>query len=196
MASFVATWVPTRPSQALLQTFMTHMGGAGVGIAVQTYIALGGLNILGLYLGVLAFGDRPGCCRPEAPPPAPRVQAAGGDGSGGGGGGVADAAAGGGAGSGGGGSGCSGEIVGFFRPFCHGPFMCEWPFHVAHARHLPPAACIAALKSLCGSKAVALAAIAGMFILLSVQAVGGCVMVYFTQYFLKDVVATSPNGFR
>jgi MFS family permease len=134
--------------------------GDGLVTMLQTYLALGVLNILGLGLGVLAFGDRPGCFRPEAPPPDDvadadaDVDAAGGQqGGGGSGGGVCCSSA-----NGGSGGGCCGSVVAFFRPFLYGPF-------------------------------------AAMFVFLSTQAVGGTIMVYFTQYYLKDVVAHSAHGF-
>ena len=132
--------------------------GQGTFSANATYAILGGLNILGLVLGVMAFGAQPGCCELEAaPPPAPQpttpllserqLQQHGE---------TADTSS-----SGGGGRrcGCSRELVAFFQPFCHTPFL-------------------------------------AMFIFLFLQTITATVGVYFTQYYLADVVACSHNGFR
>ena len=85
--------------------------GIGVGSAAawaawlnmtSVYVLLSALNILGLWLGVLAFSARPGCCELEAKPPPLELSTPGR-------------------------GGCR-EVIAFLAPFRHRPFHCMFWF--------------------------------------------------------------------
>ena len=111
----------------------------------SVYVILSVVNLLGLWLGVLAFSAKPGCCELEAaPPPLDRDDQPGSSTNllvkpkkrG----------------------GCS-ELTAFLDPYKHRPFMAMFWFNM-------------------------------------LQGVGGIVSVYFTQYYMKDVVMASTHGFK
>ena len=139
----------------LIGSFLGIAVGSSAGWAswvnmTSVYVILSVVNLLGLWLGVLAFSAKPGCCELEAaPPPLEREEQPNGSTNllvnqkqeqkqkrG----------------------GCN-EVTAMLEPYKHGPFMAMFWFNM-------------------------------------LQGVGGIVSIYFTQYYMKDVVMASPHGFN